>query len=234
MIGAFRLGVIAGASSAGGAGPAPGGNPVWVSVTRTSGSGTTMNVTLPTASAGDLWLMIAVNGNSRDFSAGHPAGWTPLVNQAHSFFRLAVFYRIATGSEGATQSVTFSGNNPLPIFEIHRIAAGTFNAIDPVEAATPNTGTSNTINYPSLAPSWGNAASLWFSAASYNYSAGSTVISGYPFADGQHSEVPGGTGRARPATSRQVITAPSQSPGSASTISASVSWAATILAVQPA
>lgn len=239
MNGSFRLGVVAATARAGGVAPPPSSGPEWISVTRTFG-GSERNpvVSMPaTISAGDLLVMIFSSGSGRTWESGHPSGWTRIGSTGSSgSARLAVAYKVAAGNEGGTTlQVNLSGSSPYSTFEIHRIRAGTFHAVNPIEITAPASASSSEIDYPSLTPSWGLAATLWMSAAAFIESTTAQDISGYPFAEGQFSQNPGtsGAGVARLATSRQVIAAVSQAPGKASVLNISAPWVAMILAIQP-
>lgn len=110
---------------------------------------------------GDMLLIFVAGWTSgADSAQSTPSGWTQLfqVNNNGRLESFACFYKIATGSEGS--SVTISQN------------AGTFNVSTayritgyggPPEAATA-TGTSSNPNAPSLSPSWGRHDNLWIAA----------------------------------------------------------------------
>lgn len=239
MNGAFRLGVVAAATArADEPGPGPGAGPEWLSVTRTTGqSSATQIVSMPASvAAGDLLLMIVALGNDTTFASGTPpSGWTLVGGVGQSgTSRVYVLYRIASGTEGGTTLNIGISKVTLSIFEIHRIKNGTFHAAGPITVAPYNTGTSALINYPSLAPLWGEVPILWFSAAVFQGRFGGSTVTGYPFANGQLT-TPGAdtSALALLATSRELITAESQDPGQASTINTSRSWAATVVAVRP-
>jgi hypothetical protein len=140
-----------------------------VAATNTSSTGTagtTHTVSLPASiAAGDL-LLIFLHGrdsggvNTPGFSA--PSGWSTRYNTDNlgNAAGAAVFYKVASGSEGASVNVTSTNN----VESAHASARVTGYAGTP-ESGTVATGTSTTPNPPSLTPSWGALDTLWFAVA---------------------------------------------------------------------
>jgi hypothetical protein len=116
-----------------------------------------------------------------DFDIGTistPSGWTQLFTTADTAggggYRMAGFYKVASGSEGSTVSVTTSvSTNGRHI--AYRITGyqGT------PECGTTANGSGTTANPPSLSPSWSTADTLWIALASQNGGAFSASPTNY-------------------------------------------------------
>jgi hypothetical protein len=195
------------------------------------GTGTTnYSAPLPSSiTSGELLLLFvaAGAGGARTVSV---SGWSELFNSigSGSLRRLACFYKVATGSEGA--SVTVSGSNSsFWASTCYRISGyqGT------PEAGTIATGSSASPNPPSLSPSWGSAKTLWFAVAGKD-AGGSSDFSGAP-TNYDNIIQNGGTGsgnHAAIATARRELEASSDDPATFSI--SSNDWAANTVAVRPA
>ena len=123
-----------------------------------TGSGS-HSIDLPSGvQAGDL-LILSLGHHRADRPWSTPSGWTKIaesnIGSTSSGTRGAVFYRFATGSEGATVSVTAGGDTAHGAAHVLCIrGAGT-----PYGAAA--TGNTNTPYPPSLAPPLGAKPYLW-------------------------------------------------------------------------
>ena len=107
--------------------------------------------------AGSLLLMIVLVDGGTTITA---TGWTSVTTgTSGSDISLAVLYRFADGSEGATVSITSSASEKVSAY-VARIAD--HHASTPPEGAGTGSGTaSGNSNPPSLTPSWGADDNLW-------------------------------------------------------------------------
>lgn len=93
-------------------------------------SGTTVDVPYPAAvDAGDLLVMFVMNESSRTHAT--PAGWTEVMDDG-LFTQIAMFRKVATGSESGSETVTFSGTVTG--------GGGVMLSIGGVSSAKPNNG----------------------------------------------------------------------------------------------
>lgn len=119
-------------------------------------------------SAGNLLLLYYTNINSGGApTIDTPSGWTLLGTDTNSFTRTCVFYKIASGSEGATVTVTQGTGRPTVIS--HKITghdAG--QAPEAVLAAGSN-------DPAELTPSWGLDNNLWIAGMSGDGGANATA-----------------------------------------------------------
>lgn len=108
-------------------------------------------VNLPSGiQAGDILVAI--------YAATNPANWTNLQGFSDMGGEMGTLYKVATGSEGST--VTLVGSSSVRTsWQVLLIRGGAL----PVEREVTN-GT-NSINPPSLSPSWGQAKTLWIASA---------------------------------------------------------------------
>lgn len=113
-------------------------------------------VTLPTGiTAGDLILMIFRPADTRTVTL--PSGWTAVADRSSSG-QSRIMAKVATGSEGATQTVAISGASRA-VAITWRISGWGGNIASDVVAAF---GTAGTDTCPSLNPGWGTVAKQWF------------------------------------------------------------------------
>jgi hypothetical protein len=129
------------------------------SVNCTPGDGSSMAIPLPRQiEAGDLLMMFITNqrgdveDESDDISLTTPSGWTQLYHTTGPGYcrRATCYYKVATGSEGTTQTV--SANRSCSWGTVTYAVRGYTGT---PEAAT-TTGTSAAPNAPNLTPSWGS------------------------------------------------------------------------------
>lgn len=123
--------------------------------TYTTTSTAPFNMPLPTYAAGDLVVIIGLRNNAGTWTT--PSGWNLLITagpQSGGSARQATFWRIMDGSEGSSVSMTSSTTTS----QRHACIAMTIQGFDatlnpPIQAATANTGNSNSPDPPSLAMS---------------------------------------------------------------------------------
>ncbi|MDR3450481.1 MAG: hypothetical protein P4M15_12190 [Alphaproteobacteria bacterium] len=134
-----------------------------IAATNSNGNAatTTQTVNLPSGiSAGDL-LIFAIGLHNISPSITTPTGWTLLQNSESgtSGQNLATYYKIATGSEGASVSVTTvnAASNAIS----WRISAGTFDAAVAPAVGSPQYSSTTTPQAPALTPSWAVSSTLW-------------------------------------------------------------------------
>ena len=102
-----------------------------------------------------VWFSVE---HSSDSTVAWPGGWTELDETFNVEFEGAVAYRIATGSEGSTITVT-TGQSQKSGHIAYRISGNTSNA--------PEIDVSNAFanpDPPSNTPSWGAKDTLWLAA----------------------------------------------------------------------
>lgn len=113
--------------------------------------------------AGDL-LIIAITLGGASTTISTPGGWSPLFSEASTNRTSAGFYKVASGSEGASVAVT-SAAARKSAHQAFRITnyQGTPEATSTNAAAT-------TQDPPSLSPSWGSDDTLWIAYAGWRNS----------------------------------------------------------------
>jgi hypothetical protein len=187
-------------------------------VGESAGSAATENVPLPAGIvAGDLLLLLFRGGNT---SVATPAGWTSLYNNIVSVGpRGAIFYKIASGAEGAAVALT-QGVAGIKETIAYRIT-GHDPAVAPEFATVVNN--TNAPNPPSLTPSWGSKRTLWFAVGLSN-----ALIKQLP--SNYHNEQQG-TGRGFIKSAQRELQASTENPGAYAC--APDSWIAFTLAVKP-
>ncbi len=134
------------------------GEPTVVSTnTSTSSSTNSHSISLPaTYAAGDVLIIIFFTGGTGTHTT--PAGWSLEASHAGgSFFgTTSVFSKTATGSEGASVTISTSGSSS----GVHQSYAVT-EVSGAVEVTVDNDPNSTPPNPPSLTPSWGSDSDLW-------------------------------------------------------------------------
>lgn len=145
------------------------------------GANVTTNVTMPAVvNAGDLLIVCLACWNSTTATSySTPAGWSVVVQAVGSgqMRRLAVFYKVADGTEDGATVNFVTNNNAFNAWVVYRIT----NYTGTPEGNTIVTSTSSAPNSDSLTPSWGVRDTLWITVAG-TYSAvaaAQTVPSGY-------------------------------------------------------
>lgn len=184
----------------------------------------TKAINLPASiSSGDLLIIVlAAYATAGAVSITTPSGWSVLFSVVGSgnLRRVAGFYKVASGSEGATVSITFSRNVSCAA-NSYRITGYTGTP----EAGTATTGSSTAPNPPSLSPSWGSGDILWL-AVFGNVSPGGTITSPTNYSSGFSVD----EGKILIASAQRNLTASSEDPGAFTTSSAN--WAANTIAIQ--
>jgi hypothetical protein len=195
------------------------------SVFGDSAASTTHAVTLPASIVAGNLLMLSLVIDATGNSITTPAGWTTLVTQNSSGVTSSIIYKTATGSEGATVTVTSTSAKMAAIGYQISGWQGT-----PENSTVATGGTANP-NSGSLTPSWGSADDLFLSVALIH---GLVTTSVYPtnYTNGL-TQGTTSTNAATVASAQRQLTAASDDP-SAFTISAGNSWVAYTVAIQGA
>lgn len=190
------------------------------------GGASSHSISLPSGiQAGEILLM-AIGHHRADRPWSTPSGWTGLAQDARgstsSGCRMAVFYRVATGSEGSSVTVAADGtaHGAAIVFRV--------TDYDGAPEAQITNDRSSTPSPPNLAPSWGSADTLWFALA---VNSPEQTLSSYP--SGYSGGVTGvgtnaGSGSnddSRTSAAYRQLTASSEQPGSFG-ISTTVHWIA--------
>lgn len=191
-------------------------------VVQTTNSGhsdsaaTNHTVNLPSGiTAGDLLLVFFGHKESSN-GATFPAGWTkktPERAQAGSVAVMAVAWRWADGTEGASITVTTTANTRTA-YVSYRISGAENPATQAPEENGNGQANTNNPDPPSLTPTGGAKDYLWFAA--YASSHGRTLISAptsYTDALGAGSNSGTGTNVGL-GTARRALNAASEDPGS--------------------
>ena len=198
-----------------------------------TGFATLTNYAVPLPSgivSGDLLLMLIGNAANAARSTTTPSGWTSLYSVVgpSTLRRGTCYYKVATGSEGSTQTVSANGSNRWATIA-YRISG--FQGAP--EAPTPATGLSSSPNPPSLTPSWGAAKTLWL-AVSYHVALGA-FVQGAPTDYTNVIQVvrlSSGSDSPRTASARRSFQGATEDPGE---FSQSVTrWIAATIAIRPA
>lgn len=190
--------------------------------TYSNNSGTVAShpVNLPTGiSAGNLLLMFFIANGSPTVT--DPSGWSLLASGATpgTYDTIRLYGKIASGSEGATETVALSANNRASA--ITYLVTGNRNGVTSSEIAVSAVNEQGSgINHdpPNLTPSWGSEENLWFAIAFCQD--GAMTWSAYPtnYSLGQNAVNTGsGNGNAVAAAAR-LLTATSEDPGAFTTV----------------
>jgi len=108
-------------------------------------------------SAGDLLLLFFFSGAGGAHTVSTPADWSALFNDTDSAGqRLVCFFKVASGSEGATVNVTTSAAR-----ESRHVSYRMTAYQDSPEAGATATNADANPDPPSLTPSWGSDDTLW-------------------------------------------------------------------------
>ena len=185
------------------------------------------NVALPAGiEAGDLLLVFWADRDNTS-TVTIPSGWTALYNTVTSNFRRLAMYRIADGTEGATQTVTTSSSE-RSAHTSYRIAAGTYEGV-PV-AGNVATGTNASPNPPNLVSGFGERPTLWIAAAHTTGNSSSTAPGNYTNLIAGYTGSTG-TSHARMSTAIRLLESASEDPASFA-LGISRTWGANTVAVQ--
>ncbi|HNR55182.1 MAG TPA: hypothetical protein PKJ19_08455, partial [Flavobacteriales bacterium] len=195
---------------------------------KTSASGTTHTVSLPTGiQNGDLLLVFWVDANTAS-TVSLPGGWTGLYDMVGTANqRRVAAYRVADGSEGSTVNFTTSAAE-RSAHTAYRIAKGSYTGVP--TAGTTISNISTTIDPPSNTSGFGNVPTLWIAAAHISGIASSTAPASYgDLLEGYTGST--GTDHARMATSLRELQAASEDPGTIA-LGSSQTWGANTVAIQ--
>jgi len=133
-------------------------------------SGTSASVQLPAGIAsGNLLLIFCAFGSNT--SAHAATGWTVGLSDVQHL----MLYKIASGSEGSSVTVTWNSSTEN-YFRSVRISGA--HASAPPEAALFNASSINP-NPPSLTPTWGAKNTLWFASCAPNTDASAVYPTNY-------------------------------------------------------
>lgn len=168
-----------------------GGSPIErVSVTPTSGlaSQTTHAVNLPAVTAGDLLIMQFNFRHVSSTISSPPSGWTELGNTGSTGgnTHLYIWYKVASGSEGSTVSVTLT-SAATAAAQVHQIR----NYSGSPEAGAFSSTASSSPDADAYSPSWGAASAMWIVLFGCR---GDPAVSAYPYTDGESAQSSGTTG----------------------------------------
>lgn len=190
-----------------------------------SSSTTSHTIVLPSpVNSGDILLIMFRTAGS-DVTHTTPEGWTLLATRADSG-RTSIFWKSATGSD----------SNPVIEISAARRAAYIAERIIDGSDVEGSFAASNTLNPPSLSPSWGSSRTLWIALATNraNPSGEGTVPSGY----GNQRE--SDTGASTSSTDHCVVTrgdksatASSDDPGTFGNLTGNDSPHAATIAIRP-
>lgn len=176
--------------------------------TNTS-NGTSQNVNLPASiAAGELLLVCgSIDNDPGTITWPGSSEWTQLINSA-SGVNLVVGYKIASGSEGTSMTVT-TANSQRSAWVAYRIS--TWHGTSAPEAATAVTNS----NAPSVTPSWGSADNLWIPCTASDGDAGSTsaITVQTNYTDLLEADAGNTTAGATILSSRRALAASSEDPG---------------------
>lgn len=193
---------------------------------------TSTAVNLPTGiSAGDL-LLIGITGSATDATPNTTAsGWTTLfdLKDSSSASHLAILYRIATGGEGATATVSTD-------LAEHRAAVALrytgWHGTTPPEVSTGSAVVTANPDPDSVTASWGSADNLFVAFATGD---NNRQITAYPsgYSIEQHTEFTGTTAGGCIGVAHAEVAAASADPGPFTISSSNRSVAATVV-IRPA
>ncbi len=192
---------------------------------------TTHVVSLPTGvQVGDLLIIMLTMGSTATNTISKPTGWEDLFNNGASNRKSAAFYRVATGSEGGTVSVTSS------VAEKSAHQSFRIDNYQGVPEAIAANGGSATPDVGSLAPSWGADDALWIAFEGHRNSTVTVTVEPANYVNSLSSftgSPTNTTAEARCTTLRRELNASAEDVG-AFTISSSGNWVAATIAIRAA
>lgn len=131
--------------------------------------------------ANDLLLIFWSDRQRTDAIVPVPGGWTELYRDVSAGgARRIAWYKIATGTEGTSLTITTSGGTGNDIRSAHnsyRIAAGTYQGVPVI--GTVASGSSSNPNPPSLTSGFGVTNTLWIAASHSGGAFNVTAPAGY-------------------------------------------------------
>lgn len=196
----------------------------------------THTLNLPSSySAGDLLIVLVAMQNNGTATWNTPSGWTAIPNlnnaqNGNTQGALGAFYKVATGSEGSTVDVTVSASTWRQAYNTYAI----YNYTGTPEAQkSADSGSSTTVDPPSLSPSGATASTkyLFLALGAWTHSNNATDDpDGYSDAvQGQGTTATGATLRSL----RKQVTGTSDNPNTF-TITSSSRWLGGTIAVKGA
>ena len=185
---------------------------------------------LATYATGDLLIeVLSVEGIP---SFTWPSGWTALYagDTTDSLARVECRYRVATGGEGSSITVTTDVAKQSS-YNSYGINGQSGSA---PEAGTLVSATTSTPDPPSLTPSWGANDTLWIVLVSWKDATGTSNVSTYPtnYANGFEYVVGGGGNGTGTASARRVSNTATENPGTFA-MDENVRSAAQTIAIEP-
>lgn len=188
----------------------------------TSGNGLTLAVPVPTGAAGDL-IVVVVTKRAAAARTASLSGYTPLYNDVGggNLRRAACFYKVSDGTE-TTATVDFAGGNGASSAAIYRLAGASL-----IEGGAASSGTSTSVSFSGLSPSWGAAKTWWLAVVHGELTVTSSPPSGYA-----NQISVNGSGAAGTMTQDRSFETATETPGSI-TLSAGVSnWRSYVIGVK--
>ena len=161
--------------------------------TQFASNTTAHSVNMPaTVAAGDLLIVaLSCRPDSGTPTVTTPSGWTALVTGAPASFppfRMATFYRVASGSEGGT-TVNFATSIAAHmVADCFRVQAGTYQGVPTASFNEPSPSVNP--GAPTHASGWTGENVLWLLGFGTN---GNVAVNSYPFAGNNNLSTSGGT-----------------------------------------
>lgn len=199
---------------------------------RQDSNTSTHTVSLPASiSSGDL-LIIILGMRTTTVTTSAPSGWSTAIAAAGGLgtHNLSVYYKVASGSEGASVNVSSSGST-LSSHNSYRITGDNGEVEGSVVANL--TGPSTTPDPSSLSPSWGSDDNLWIALACYDVDSGAATMSSAPTSYSNLLDSSGGGDPSKGCSSAERDNATGTEDPSTFTISDSKVWSAGTLAIRP-
>lgn len=186
-------------------GPPPAPNP---SSAGHDAGATSHAVPLPGGSGGLLVVFARCGGTTQEWNT--PTGWTKLTSVEQGGGQLAVFYRVADGTEPENLlfTTTTGAGSALIAYRVENAALGPGGYIAGEGAAN--------INPPELTPPWGEADCIWFACGSSRRSNTTFISAPTNYSDVVLISSPtssNNTNYATIATATRRLTASSEDPG---------------------
>lgn len=189
---------------------------------------TSHTVDLPSGiESGDLLLMLF--GAQAEVVITWPGGWTELDQHQNGDVTEGAggaAYRVATGSEGSTATVT---TNAITDSAHHTFRITDYTGVP--EISTVAYGTSSSPNPSSLTPSWGTSLTLWFTFFGGDHASPASVSS-YPSSYGDGQATLSRDGYAWIASARRELASSSENPGSFTLSAVADGWHVWTISVQ--
>ena len=182
------------------------------------------SVNLAPSVAGDLvFVLVQAIRSGGAVTVNTPAGFTQLYQTSGASIRAsAVFYKVSSGSEPSTITISFSGTAAT---EHDWFSFSIANSLGSPEAGTLATGTGTSVTPPSLSPSWGNKRTLWICQVANNAAPGDYTNANYNLSSNSGSSM-----RSNVAWRQNAVA--TESPGAFSFSGSSSAWAAQTIAIR--